>query len=223
MTELAFGAATTIGAAQLQIDFFPLGRIGSRSLLLTKLGNPSFEGGRSLTDDATQLLRLAAQLLIRYVVKPRVLRVDLVHDRLNLAPLAIVTRPDDRVDESLDHAILYRYSRSVSMNAATDSGTKPRIDLPSRTRSRISVDDTSTRRVSRAIVPAGRPASLSTVAPTTLALSAAGLRRIASLASFRICSGLRQAPKAVIASSPMRKKRSAVGNRWANVSNVSTV
>src|SRR5206468_8214613 len=99
-------------------------------LPLAEIGDACLELARSLANDAAQLLGLAAQLLVGHVVQPRVFFVDLVHDRLNLPPLAIVAGPDDRADESLDHAILYRYNRSVSINTATDSGTKPRIDLP---------------------------------------------------------------------------------------------
>ena len=67
-------------------------------------------------------------------LQPRVVLVDLVDDRLDLLPFALVARADDGVDDSLEHAIPYRYSRSATMKSATASGTNPRIDLPSRTR-----------------------------------------------------------------------------------------
>ena len=111
------------------------------------VGDRSSSSLRALANDRAELRRLAAQLLVGDRLQPRVLLVDLVDDRLDLLPFALVARSDDGADDSLEHAILYRYSRSAAMNSATASGTNPRIDFPARTRSRISVDEMSMRRV----------------------------------------------------------------------------
>jgi hypothetical protein len=39
-------------------------------------------------------------------MEPSVVLVDLVDDRLNFLPLALVSRTDDGVNDSLEHAIL---------------------------------------------------------------------------------------------------------------------
>ena len=155
LAKLALHAAAAIGTTQLVVDPLAVGRIRCGALLFSKLDRSRLERARPLSDDATQLLRLTAQLVLGDLLQASVMFVDLVNDRLNLAPLALVSRSEDGVDQSLEHSVLYRYSCFDSMNLATDSGTKPRIDFPVRTRSRTSVDDTSTSRVTSVRAPRG--------------------------------------------------------------------
>ena len=77
--------------------------------------------------------------------------VDLVDDRLDASPLALVAGAEDLAQYAFQHAFLYRYSPCELMYPATASVTNPWIERPDRTRSRISVDDTSMRRVGTSV------------------------------------------------------------------------
>ena len=59
--------------------------IARRALLLLELGDARFELARPLANDRAELRRLAAQLLFGDRLQPRVMLVDLVDDRLDLA------------------------------------------------------------------------------------------------------------------------------------------
>src|SRR5262249_17300113 len=135
----ALGAAPAIAAAQLLVDAVAFDGVARVSFFLFELGDLGLEGVGALPDDAAEFFRLRAQLGLGHGLQARVVLVDLVNDRLDLLPFALVACAEDCVDDSLEHALLYRYSRSAAMSEATASGTNPRIDFPDFTPSRISL------------------------------------------------------------------------------------
>src|SRR5205085_1072857 len=150
-----------VGARQLGVDALPLRGVGRRALGRLQLGDTRLELRDALAQDAAEALGLAAQLLLGDGLQPLVLLVDRVDDGLHASPLPFVTGAENAVDDGVEHRILYRYSPADSMKSATLWGTNPRIERPARTRARISVDETSTRRVPRR--SGGPPGSAGTV------------------------------------------------------------
>src|SRR6185437_1118906 len=196
LAERAFGAAAAIRAAQLGVDPLALRGVSRAALLLFELGDARLELARALANGLAELGRLPTELLLRHVAEPRVLRVDLVDDRLNLFPVALVTAAHHGVDHSLEHSIPYRYSRSAAMYAPTESGTNPRTDLPSRTRRLISVEEMSIRRVASTRAVPGA-CDRSTASPVR--------RNTTRVASSAIRSGSRHLPNVGSTSAPMSK------------------
>ena len=86
------------------------------------------------------------------------------------------------------------------MNCSTLSGTNPLIDFPARSRSLISVDDTSTRRADTAVTPSAFRRIRDP--------SGARSRITASVASSRIRSGLPPLSNPASVSCPSRRKSS---------------
>ena len=105
VAQLALGAAAAVGAAQLGVDALALGRSVAVRFCSLQLGDARLELARALADDLAELRRLAAKLLFGDALEPSVVLVDLVDDRLDLLPLALVARSHDGVDDSLEHAI----------------------------------------------------------------------------------------------------------------------
>ena len=224
LAEIAVHAAAAVGAAQLRVDPLALGGVGRRALLLPELGNARFERVGALANDRAKLGRLGPKLVVGHVAQPRVVLVGLVDDRLDFFPVTLVTGAHHGVDHSLEHAILYRYSCSAAMYAATASGTYPRIDFPSRTRCLISVDEMSTRRVARnraALAP--NPVPSRSLSRATSASLPSARRRMTSVASSRIRFGSRHLSNVPTTSAPASRNRSADGHRSANAESVSTV
>src|SRR5262249_27634081 len=160
--------------------------------------------------------RLRAQLGLGHIVQTREVLVDLVNDRLDLLPFALVACAEDCVDDSLEHALLYRYNRSAAMNDATASGTNPPIDFPAFTRSRISVDEMSMRRDSSRRGAPGNDSSFG-AAPSPARCSTT------SVASSAIRSGSRHFANDWITSAPTNQNSCACGQSPERAVSVSTV
>src|SRR3569833_1232381 len=131
---LAFGAATTIRAAQLIVDPIALGGIGRVALGVLELRDALFEFAGALTNDPAHLFRLGSQLLFGDGLQPSIVLVDLVHDGLDFLPLPFVSRSEDGVEDSNEHTFhlssisllpsaLRTYGRS---SAASDTALPPR-------------------------------------------------------------------------------------------------
>ena len=98
VAQLALDAAAAVGAAQLVVDALALRRHRRRVLLLLQLGDARLELARPLANDRRGTSRSGRAAPLRRRLQPRVLLVDLVDDRLDLASFALVAGPDDGAD-----------------------------------------------------------------------------------------------------------------------------
>jgi hypothetical protein len=103
VTKLCFDATATIRATQLVVDALALGRITRRPFRGLEARHFFLELVRPLTNDRAKLRRLATELLFGNSLETRVMLVDLVDDRLNASPFALVAGPEDLAQYAFQH------------------------------------------------------------------------------------------------------------------------